>query len=101
MKAHLIWSPRALREYRLQVRWLETNRDAQAVLRYMHEVADALDRISTPEQVLYHAAPGYPSLRYYPLNSVTNLYYRGANDEEVELVAFFDTRQNPNKLRLG
>ena len=48
MSTSVVWSPRASDQYRQQVQWLEANRDSRAVLRYLHEVATAIDRVATP-----------------------------------------------------
>ena len=95
----VIWSPRANADYRKQVKWLEENRDTRTVLRYLREVADAIDRISVPAAGQYQAVAGHPNTYRYRLNQFTALYYRisGGN---VEIITFFDTRQNPDRLKL-
>ena len=98
MSAPVMWSLRASDEYRRQVRWLEANRDARAVLRYLHEVATAVDRVAAPA-VRYQAVAGHSGIYRYKLNTSTYLYYRIRN-ETVELITLFDTRQNPNRLKL-
>ncbi|HEX8658641.1 MAG TPA: type II toxin-antitoxin system RelE/ParE family toxin [Hymenobacter sp.] len=95
----IIWSPRASADYRKQVQWLEENRDSRTVLRYLHEVAAAIDRIALPGAVQYQAVAGHPNTYRYRLNQLTALYYRIAG-ENVEIITFFDTRQNPDSLKL-
>lgn len=98
MNRPVVWSPQASDEYRRQVQWLEENRDARTVLQYLHEVATAIDRVAAPT-VRYQAVASHPGIYRYKLNAFTHLYYRLRN-ETVELIAFFDTRQNPDRLKL-
>ena len=98
MNVPVVWSPQASDAYRKQVQWLEANRDSRAVLRYLHEVATAVDRVATPA-VRYQAVAGHSDIYRYKLNATTYLYYRIRN-ETVELLTLFDTRQNPDKLKL-
>ncbi|HEX8506752.1 MAG TPA: type II toxin-antitoxin system RelE/ParE family toxin [Hymenobacter sp.] len=91
---NVIWSPRANREFIKQAQWLEQSRGNQAVLQYYDEVEKAIKRISMPDFVLYRAVANNPGLHCYPFNRFTELYYRlGAG--QVELVCFFDNRQDP------
>lgn len=39
-------------------------------------------------------------IRRCPVNKHLQLYYRPLGGDELELLAFFDTRQDPDKLRL-
>ncbi|MBD2768534.1 type II toxin-antitoxin system RelE/ParE family toxin [Hymenobacter sp. BT664] len=95
----IIWSPRANANYRKQVQWLEENRDARTVLRYLREIATAIDRISSPDAVQYQAVADHPNTYCYRLNKFTALYYR-ISGENVEIITFFDTRQHPDSLKL-
>ena len=96
---NVIWSPRANAAYRRQISWLETNQNAKAVLRYLHEVADAIDSISNP-LARYRPVLDFPDTYQFPLNRHTILYYRikGSN---IRIVSIFDTRQDPDKRKLS
>ena len=96
---NVIWSARANQEFTKQTQWLERNRGNKAVLKYFEEVETAIKRISAPDFVLYRAVAHNPGLHAYPLNRFTELYYRLRN-RQVEVVSFFDTRQDPGKRRL-
>lgn len=96
---NIIWSPRANVAYRQQINWLEANRNPKAVLRYLHEVADALDSISNP-LARYRPVPGFPDTYQFPLNQHTVLYYR-VKGNDIQIVSIFDTRQDPDKRDLS
>ena len=95
----IIWSPRATAEFQERVRWLENNSGQSQVTRYLGEVMAALDRITNP-LAAYKLVKADPETRCYPVNKLVTLYYRPLKQQEIELVTFFDTRQDPSKLKL-
>ena len=95
----VIWLPRAKAELRRQAKWLEENRGHRAVLTYFEQVHDAVERLRRGELVLYRLYDAARNIRYLPVNEQTNLYYRPSADF-IELLTFFNTRQDPDKLKL-
>lgn len=71
----------------------------KAAIRYLAQVNAAIERISDGTLVLYRLCDAARNIRFCPINDHTALYYRPL-PETVELLTIFDTRQNPDKLKL-
>lgn len=94
----IIWSPRATEEFRAQTEWLEQNLGRRQANRYLQEVMTAIEKLLNP-LTEYQLVKEQPETRCCPVNKVVKLYYRPTR-QGLELVTFFDTRQNPGKLQL-
>ncbi|MGI4870015.1 MAG: type II toxin-antitoxin system RelE/ParE family toxin [Janthinobacterium lividum] len=94
----LIWQPQAEESFRNQVEWLEANRDRKAVTHFLQEVAQALTQLRDG-LVSYRVIDVQRNIRSCPANKYMVLHHRPVA-EGMELLTFFDTRQNPDKLKL-
>ena len=95
---NVAWSPKATQEFEAQVSWLEENLGRRQATRYLQEVMTALEKITNP-QAAYQLIRVDPEIRCYPVNRTVKLYCRPL-PQAVELISFFDTRQDPGKLNL-
>ncbi|RZK29539.1 MAG: type II toxin-antitoxin system RelE/ParE family toxin [Hymenobacter sp.] len=95
------WSPTATAELTKQAAWLEEHRGHSAVIRYFEQVNSAIERLRRGGLVLYRLYDATRDIRYCHLNKHTQLYYQVVEaDGYVELLTFFDMRQDPDKLNL-
>ena len=93
------WLPQAKADLIKQTAWLEENRGHSVVIKYFEQVYAAIERLSEGNLVLYRLYDATRNIRYCHVNKHTLLYYR-VLEESIERLTFFDTRQDPDKLRL-
>jgi len=93
------WSNRANQDFRRQAKWLAAHRDEPAVTHYFEEVTAALDKLGKSSCVEYQLVDEAANIRKVRVGKQTDLYYRLAGDDLL-LLTFFDTRQDPGKLKL-
>lgn len=99
MEKPVIWRPRAETDFQNDVIYLETLGNRKVITEYLTAVADAVEHISDPDQVLYQIVDPDRNIRRYKLNPHKWMYYR-VQDDFIELLTIFDTRQDPGKLKL-
>ena len=95
----IVWLPRAKEDLIKQTAWLEAHRGHQVVVQYFEQVYAAIERLGAGDLVLYRLHDARRNIRCCHVNKHTLLYYRPL-EGSVELMTFFDTRQDPGKLRL-
>lgn len=95
----IIWLPQATKALAEQTKWLEENRGHRVVQRYFEQVHAAVERLRRGDLILYKLYDAKRNIRYCPVNRHTQLYYRPLEDA-IELLTFFNTRQDPDKLKL-
>lgn len=93
------WSDRANQDFRRQAKWLATNRGEPAVTRYFEDVTAALDKLAKSAGIEYQFVDELASVWKVRLGKQTDLYYRLTGDD-ILLLTLFDTRQDPDKLKL-
>lgn len=93
------WSDRANQDFRRQANWLAANRGEPAVTRYFEDVTAALDKLAKSAGIEYQLVDEPASIRKVRVGKQTDLYHRLTGDE-ILLLTLFDTRQNPDKLKL-
>ncbi|MCU0448102.1 MAG: type II toxin-antitoxin system RelE/ParE family toxin [Microscillaceae bacterium] len=100
MAIEVIWSPRAEAEFANDLAYLEENTSKKTVLNYLLKIAEAIEKIAKPEEVLYQAFDEERKIYRYKIDKHKWLYYR-FKDDKIEILTFWDTRQNPDKLNLA
>ena len=98
MSRKIIWSPRALADAERLISYVaaEWNQEvASKLLKRIEEVIAIIER----QPMLYPATGHRPEVRRCVLSRQTSLYYRLKYDS-IEIVALFDTRQDPDKKKL-
>lgn len=94
MAYEIVWSPKAERKFENIISWLQKNWTDREISNFVVRVNEVLDTISI-NPVLYRKA-GKGKRREAVINKQVILLYSRKKDK-VELLTFFDTRQNPNK----
>ena len=92
------WRPQAEEDLREQVAWLEANRGQAAATHFLEQVAKTLTHLSSG-LIAYRIIDAERGIRRCPINKYIALYHRLLGNE-IELLTLFDTRQDPDKLRL-
>jgi plasmid stabilization system protein ParE len=94
----LSWTPTAINTYFKVLDYLEENWTKKEVQNYGDKVEKVLSRISeNPE--MFEASKKKKNIRKGFITSYNALYYRvKPNKKELELLTFWDNRQNPKKL---
>lgn len=87
-------------EFLTQLDWLEQHQSPRVVLQFMQAVTEATGRLEKSALVQYQLVDEKRGLRRCRVQGLYWLYYKVKEETEVEVIAFFDTRQNPNKLKL-
>jgi len=95
----IIWSKKSLNDYEEILDYLLVRKSKKEFKLLTEGVEKALKHI-TIQPFLYPVAdPAMPEVRKAVITKRTSLYYK-SNKEVVEILAFFDTRQDPDKLRM-
>ena len=92
------WSPRAKADIENHLNYLERNWGQKVTLSLLERIEEILQTISeNPE--LYSFFEEKLSIHRCVVTSQIVLYYR-VKEETVELITFWDTRQNPESLNI-
>ncbi len=98
MNLRIVWTLKALRTYAMLIDFWQQAYPEQIVEGFYQQVEASLQRLSNMPY-LYATAKQRPSVRRCIVNSNTVIYYR-VTQQAVELLLFFDTRQDPSKSGL-
>jgi plasmid stabilization system protein ParE len=96
MKLPIVWTLKALRTYTALINFWQQAYPEQVVDGFYQQVEASLQRLSHMPH-LYATAKHRPSVRRCIVNPNTVIYYR-VTRHAVELLVFFDTRQDPAAL---
>lgn len=98
MNRQIEWSPRATREYLKLIDYLLEEWGEKTAKRFSKRFFNLLHRVlERPE--MYPVASKRKIVRRCVVSKHISLYYRMKGDK-LQVVALFDTRQNPAKKRL-
>lgn len=94
MAYEIVWLPKAEMTFEGIISWLQTNWTDREISNFVARTNVVLDMIRINPK-LYRGA-GKRKIREVVINKQIILLYR-IKSNKVELLTFFDTRQNPNK----
>jgi plasmid stabilization system protein ParE len=92
----VVWSPAAKEEYAELLAFIESHFGTDAALA-MLDKTDAVVEIITAFPMAYPASSMRPDIRKAVISEQTSLLYR-ISDTQVQLLHFWDNRQNPDLL---
>jgi plasmid stabilization system protein ParE len=92
------WSPLAVTDFENILNYLNENWDEQVVLKFMNETETLLSNISK-QLKQFPLVNKKIKVRKCVISKHNTLFYR-ENKESIALLRFFDTRQNPKKLKI-
>jgi plasmid stabilization system protein ParE len=94
----LIWSTRALTEYRKLVEYLLDEWNAEIAAKVTNELDQAVNRIQTsPEQFPFQVKAR--NIRRCVMSPQTSIFFK-ATKTSIEVISLFDNRQDPKKRKL-
>ncbi|MGM0530410.1 MAG: type II toxin-antitoxin system RelE/ParE family toxin [Bacteroidota bacterium] len=92
------WTPTAKRTYFKVLDYLAQNWTKREVTNFMNEVESLLTRI-TDNPEMFQASRKKKNVRKALITKHNTLYYRiKTKNKELELITFWDNRQDPQKL---
>ena len=98
MKYEIIWSPLSEKDLEKNLEYLEENWDQKVILNYINRIDEVLCHISN-NPLMYPEIIKRSNIHKCVLNKQTILYYR-IKGKIIELITFFNARQDPEKLKL-
>lgn len=93
----VIWSEKAKKGVASIVAYLEQNWTETEVHKFLSELRERVHLISE-HPTLFKLVEGTEYTRFSVLTKQTSIYYE-FQDERIEILYVFDTRQNPKKLK--
>lgn len=92
------WTPTARRTYFNVLDYLAENWTKREVVNFINEVENLLNQITNNPE-MFQASRKKKNVRKALITKHNTLYYRiKPRKKELELITFWDNRQNPNKL---
>jgi len=92
------WTPTARRTYFKVLDYLTENWTRREVVNFINEVENLLNQITNNPE-MFQASRKKKNVRKALITKHNTLYYRvKPRKKELELITFWDNRQNPNKL---
>lgn len=99
----VIWTPRAQRTFRKIMDWLSENWTKKEIDTFMNQTEETIQQIKNNPYIYQQASSQkQKNVRRGLVNRIVSLYYRIKPQKgEVDLLEFWDNRQNPNKNNYG
>ena len=94
----IVWSDEALENLEKIIHYLESNWTEKELKRFFSRLEKRIRLISQRPQI-FPESQAKSSIKKSVLSKQTTIYYKIGKDT-VEIVTFFDNRQNPEKLKL-
>ncbi|MCB1155865.1 MAG: type II toxin-antitoxin system RelE/ParE family toxin [Leptospiraceae bacterium] len=93
----IIWSPKAKKTFLQILDWLSENWSRKEVDTFVTQTEETIEQIKN-NPYLYQASEKHKNTRRGLVNKIISLYYRiKPRKNEVELITFWNNRQNPRK----
>ena len=96
--AKVYWSIKAVEDFEQNIRYLEQRFSETEVFSFIDKTDNILNIISRSPRTFQ--STGYKNIHFVPIVPQVNLYYRITNENDVELVRFWNNAQNMEKLTL-
>ncbi|CAA9194345.1 hypothetical protein FLA105534_00108 [Flavobacterium bizetiae] len=94
----IIWTTIARNDYWKNIEYLESEWTLQDVYNFMDKTDDLIQLLM--KQNLIFKPSNYKDVFQVPVTKQITLYYKVLEDNEIELLRFWNTYQNPEKLKL-
>lgn len=94
----IIWTTIARNDYWKNIEYLESEWTLQDVYNFMDKTDDLIQLLM--KQNLIFKPSNYKDVFQVPVTKQITLYYKVLEDNEIELLRFWNTHQNPEKLKL-
>lgn len=94
----IIWTTIAKNDYWNNIEYLESEWTLKDVYNFMDKTDDLIELV-TKQNLIFKPAK-YKDVYHVPVTKQITLYYRVLENEKIELLRFWNTYQNPKKLKL-
>ena len=94
----IIWTKLAKNDYWKNIEYLEVEWTLQDVYNFMDKV-DALIELLLRQNLIFKST-NYKNVFQVPVTKQITLYYKVLKNNDIELLMFWNTYQNPKKLKL-
>ena len=93
------WTPRSLKSYLKIITYLSKNWTEKEIDKFVAQSTNTIERIEH-NPYMYQATNERKNVRKGFVNKLVTLYYKiRPKKNEIELLVFWQNRQNPNRLR--
>ena len=93
------WTAQAEKDFEKYVNFLAENISYKSSADFMEATFDTIEKIRNP-LVNYQIVDSTKGIRKCKINKFVDLYYKIIDEECLQIRTFFDSRQNPNRLKL-
>lgn len=101
MVYQIVWTPKALESYLNNIEYLEQNWTSKEVTKFVNRVEKKILLLSVQPYIGASRSKKRPNLKFTLLHKrIILIYLVKPNLKRVELLLFWNTYQNPAKLRL-
>lgn len=91
------WTPKAKKTFIDILNWLSVNWKNKETNKFINQTEDTIEQIKN-NPYLYQASEKNEQIRRGIINHLVSLYYRiKPPKKEIDLLTFWDNRQNPTK----
>ena len=97
MSYNLNWTTRAEESFELNIEYLEIEWSNSVLNKFLDRVDEVLEKISD-KPYLYPLHNSSKDIRRCIINGRIILYFRIIDDTTIDLITFWNTWQNPDKL---
>lgn len=94
----IIWTTIAKNDYWRNIEYLESEWTLQDVYKFVDKTDDLIELLT--RQNLIFKSTKYKDVYQVPVTKQITLYYKILESDKVELLRFWNTYQNPKKLKL-
>ena len=95
----LRWTSESERTFNQNLSYLEEEWDYQVINNFLDRVEEVLKTIEVNPQ-LYPLHRSRDTVRKCIVNKRITLYYKVIDDQHIDLLTFWNTYQNPDKLKM-
>lgn len=93
----IIWTTNAKKDYWRNIEYLESEWTLQDVYNFMDKTDDLIELL-TKQNLIFKPAK-YKEVYQVPVTKQITLYYKVLESDKIELLRFWNTYQNPKKLK--
>ncbi|MCD0464271.1 type II toxin-antitoxin system RelE/ParE family toxin [Flavobacterium sp. ENC] len=94
----IIWTENAKIDYWKNIEYLQSEWTLQEVYKFIEKTDDLIELLT--KQNLIFKPVKYKDVYQVPVTKHITLYYKISENSKIELLRFWNTYQNPKKLRL-
>ena len=94
----IIWSDESLKNLDTLITYLEQNWTEKEIGKFLSNLDKRIKLISL-NPLIFPSTPKSRNIRRSVLSKQTSIFYR-ITDDSIEILSIFDTRQNPDKLKI-